>query len=289
MAASDDKPRKADKAEKAKDLPKARVVERESEGPARVQDPLRMIRIGGFLLALIGGWVFILAQNRFDPTPPVVFVCLGYLALLSAIYALWRTGVVVADENEDYMDSTVERPVGALGELEREKKSLLKAIKETEFDREMGKLSKADADQMIKVYRARAIEVIKELELVANPSAEGAGTVREQIAREVKARLELAEKTKQAEIEAKAAKKKQKAKPATKEADKEVEAAEKLLTEAVAAAAKAGIFQGAADKAPAPAPVEETREASTESTSAGETLAAQESEASTAKSEGATS
>ena len=173
----------AERDDKREALPEARVVDRDER--ARVADPMRAIRIGGFLLALVLGWVFILYSNKFDITPPVVFVCLGYLALVSAIYALWRTGVVVADENEDFADSTWVRPAGARGELEREKKSLLKAIKETEFDREMGKLSKADADQMIKVYRARAIEVIKELELVANPSAEGAGTVREQIAQSV--------------------------------------------------------------------------------------------------------
>ncbi|MDX2090192.1 MAG: hypothetical protein SFX73_20200, partial [Kofleriaceae bacterium] len=198
MATSDNKARKTEKAgkgtkaeqvEEADELPKARVVERDVAGDARPAsaDPLRMIRIGGFLVALIGGWLFILAQNRFDPTPPVVFVGLGYLALVSAIYALWRTGVVVADENEDNLDAT--RPVGARGELEREKKSLLKAIKETEFDREMGKLSKDDADQMIKVYRSRAIEVLKALEIMENPAAAGEGTVREPTAREVKARL----------------------------------------------------------------------------------------------------
>lgn len=164
--------------------------------PERVQDPLRLVRIGGFLLALVLGWVFILYNNKFQPTPPVVFVCLGYLALLSAIYALWRTGVVVADEHEDYADSTWVRPAGARGELEREKKSLLKAIKETEFDREMGKLSKADADEMITVYRSRAIEVIKELEAFAQPGGAGPVTVREQIMREVRARLELEQKRK---------------------------------------------------------------------------------------------
>ncbi len=73
-------------------------------------------------------------------------------------------------------------------ELEREKRTLLKAIKEAEFDHGMGKLSKRDADEMIATYRARAIEVIKELERL---EAGEAGTVRERIEREVKARLEL--------------------------------------------------------------------------------------------------
>jgi len=225
-----------------------------------VRDPLRAIRIGGFLAALVIGWVFILYVNRFDPTPPVVFVGLAYLALLSAIYALWRTGVVVADENEDDADSTWERPVGARGELEREKKSLLKAIKETEFDREMGKLSKADADRMITVYRARAIEVIKELD----KPLDGEGTVREQIAREVKARLELEEKTRAAEVEAKAAKKKKlQAKPERKPQPKPAKAA-----------AKADAKAKDPDEAPGPA-TEESAEvpASNESAQASESNA----------------
>jgi hypothetical protein len=179
----------ADRDDKREQLPEARVVD--CDAGERVKDPMRAVRIGGFVFALLLGWVFILYNNKFDPTPPVVFVCLGYLALLSGIYAMWRTGAVVADEREDDADSTWVRPVGARGELEREKKSLLKAIKETEFDREMGKLSNADADEMITVYRSRAIEVIKELDALGG----GEGTVREQILREVRARLELDPKT----------------------------------------------------------------------------------------------
>lgn len=195
MAATEESSRDSEK-----ELPQARVVDRDAE--ARRTDPMRFLRLGVFGVALLVGWGFILYYNKFDMTPPVAFVCIGYLALISAVYALWRTGVVVADENEDFSDSTWVRPTGARGELEREKKSLLKAIKECEFDREMGKLSKVDAEQMITVYRARAIEVIKELDKPVH----GEGTVREQIMREVKARLELEEKTRQTEAEAKARK-----------------------------------------------------------------------------------
>lgn len=144
-------------------------------------------RVGGGLMLAVG-WLFILAQNNFRITPPVVFVCLGYFAALAAIATLFRTGAAaVASDTEDDAAGDWGRPLGARGELEREKRALLKAIKEAEFDQEMGKLSAKDAGEMIAVYRARAIEVIKELDAVDG----GAATVREQIAAEVRARLEL--------------------------------------------------------------------------------------------------
>lgn len=163
--------------------------------PARPRDPLVWIRRGAALAILVIGWLFILWQNKFHVSAPAVFVCLGYLAVVSSVYALWRVGVTAVVEEDDdgtEADSTWGRPIGARGELEREKRTLLKAIKEAEFDREMGKLSPADAEAMIKIYRARAIDVIKDLDKLA---AGAAGSVREQIEREVKARLELAGKT----------------------------------------------------------------------------------------------
>lgn len=203
----------------ATSLPTAVVVP--PRGDPKVHDPTRWLRRGIFLGALAVGWLFILWVNRFTFSAPTVFVCLAYLALVSTGYALWRTGVVVVTEDDDEGDSTWGRPIGRRAELEREKKTLLKAIKEAEFDREMGKLSKADADEMIAVYRVRAIEVIKELEQM---SAGGAGTVREQIEREVKARLELEAKADKAKADAiadaKKDKKKREARSAPKAASK---------------------------------------------------------------------
>src|SRR4051812_27468834 len=152
------------------------------------RDTMRWVGRGSALAALLIGWVFIAWQNRFHITAPTVFVCLGYLAVIATIYNLWRTGAAAVDSTEEDDDSTWAKPVGAIGELEREKRTLLKAIKEAEFDRDMGKLSPRDADEMIRGYRARAIEVIKEIDL---HDRGGAATVREQILREVRARVQL--------------------------------------------------------------------------------------------------
>ena len=175
---------------------------------------LRWVRLASGLGVVLSGWLLIIAINGFHVTPPVVFVCLGYLAVVAAIYNLFRTGAsaVAPEDPDDDFDST--HPQAEL-ELEREKRALLKAIKEAEFDQQMGKLSKRDADEMIALYRMRAIEVIKELD--------GAGgSVRDQIQREVRARIELEDKAKKkaaADADKKQAKKKKKvqAEPAAEE------------------------------------------------------------------------
>ncbi len=162
-------------------------------------DPMRTVRWAAIGLALVVGWFFIVWQNDFHLTAPVVFVALGYLAVVALIVNMWKTGAM-AVAPEQAGDEAWERPIGPREELEKEKRTLLKAIKEAEFDHEMGKLSKVDADAMIATYRQRAIAVIKELDLMdPRSSADDAyrGTMlskREKIEREVKARLELAEK-----------------------------------------------------------------------------------------------
>lgn len=148
-------------------------------------DPLRWVRRAGIGAVLVIGWLFIVWQNRFHLTAPVVIVCLAFLAVVVTVVTLWRTGASAAAPEHGGDEWT--RPLGAGDALEKEKRTLLKAIKEAEFDREMGKLSPRDADDMIRTYRARAIEVIKALEGYDQNQA----SVRERIEREVKARLEL--------------------------------------------------------------------------------------------------
>ena len=161
------------------------------DGLRLVMTPILVVwlrRVGaGLVLAL--GWLFILWANNFHLDAPVVFACLGHFAVIAIVYNLWRAGAAVAAPPPTSVeDDAWARPLGARGDLEKEKRSLLKAIKEAEFDREMGKLSQADADGMIRTYRARAIEVLKELERL---DAGEAGSVRERIEREVQARLEV--------------------------------------------------------------------------------------------------
>ena len=149
-------------------------------------DPMRWVRRAGIASVLVFGWMFVIWQNRFHVTAPVVFVCLGYLAVVMTVVNLWRTGAM-AVARDQYGEEAWARPLGARDALEKEKRTLVKAIKEAEFDHQTGKLSKADADAMIQTYRTRAIEIIKALE----PYEQQSATTRAKIELEVKARLEV--------------------------------------------------------------------------------------------------
>ena len=203
----------------------------------------RWVWLAGASVLLVIGWVFILRTNGFHLTAPVVIVCLGYLAGVAAVYTLFRTGSAAATGGEDADDeASWGRPMGARGELEREKKALLKAIKEAEFDLQMDKLSKADAEAMIGSYRAQAIAVIRELDRKDSDDA----SVREQIEREVRARLEVAKSKKPADADKRSGKKGKKAQ--AEKAEKASDAAEKAEAKAeVAAEAKAEVAAEAAE------------------------------------------
>jgi hypothetical protein len=150
-------------------------------------ESMRWIWRGIAALTLVSGWAFILVHNKFNVTVPVIVVMLAYLAVVATLMNLWRVGAA-AVAPEDAGEEAWARPLGHKGELEKEKKTLLKAIKEAEFDHAMGKLSKSDVDQLIREYRARAIEVIKELDRLAEGEA---GSARDRIKREVAARVSL--------------------------------------------------------------------------------------------------
>lgn len=154
-------------------------------------------------VTLVIGWVFILNQNNFHVDPPLVVVMLAYLAAILTVTNLWRVGTSAVAQ--DAADDTWDRPLGERGELDKEKKTLLKSIKEAEFDLAMGKLSKADAEQLIQMYRARAIEVIKELDRldVADAAAGAQETPRQKIEREVAARILIEDKKAKAKAKSK--------------------------------------------------------------------------------------
>lgn len=208
-------------------------------------------------MTLVLGWLFILWQNKFHVTVPVVVIALGYLAVVATVTNLWRVGAAAVASEDESPDSWT-RPIGARGELEKEKKTLLKAIKEAEFDQAMGKLSKADADDLIRMYRARAIEVIKEIDRI---DAGQAGSTREQIQREVQARLAIDSKPskKDKRAAAAAAKAGAKAKADTAKAD---DKADDKAEAANADEAKTDV--AAADEPP---PVEPSKAQNTEATS----------------------
>jgi ribosomal protein L40E len=109
----------------------------------------------------------------------VVFICLAIASAGVAAFAFYRTlWPLASPEGEGAPEMVGGRTRAA---LEREKTLMLKAIKELEFDRAMGKVSEADWQEMTGRLRARAVRLIKQLD-------EGSAAYRELIERELNAR-----------------------------------------------------------------------------------------------------
>lgn len=143
------------------------------ESPALLQ-PWHVFLVG----ALIASAAAAVAVRGTRPTN-VIFVCLTVLSAGFAAYMVYRTLWPLVHPG------AVETPEMLGGRtraaLEREKTLVLRAIKELEFDRAMGKVSESDWHDMTGRLRARALRVIRQLD-------SGGAAYRELIERELAAR-----------------------------------------------------------------------------------------------------
>ncbi len=109
----------------------------------------------------------------------VIFVCLTVLTAGVAAFAVYRTLLpLVQPERIEVPEMLGGRTRAA---LEREKTLVLRAIKELEFDRAMGKVSEADWQEMTGRLRARAVRLIRQLD-------SGSAVYRDLIEKELSAR-----------------------------------------------------------------------------------------------------
>jgi hypothetical protein len=122
----------------------------------------------GAVVAVAAFVVVTLVLYKGRPTPGAVFLTLGWLSILATGYFLVRA---VASFDLTTRDDGHELPTRR-DDLEREKKHLLKAIKEVEFDRDTGKLDGGEAKAAISRYRARAVEILRLLDSKAAPQYE---------------------------------------------------------------------------------------------------------------------
>ena len=110
----------------------------------------------------------------------IIFVVLTIaatgVAAAAAYHTLWPMAFDVAASQPEMVGGRTRAA------LEREKTIVLRAIKELEFDRAMGKVSEADCEEMIGRLRGRAVRVIRQLDV-------GSAGYRELIERELNARL----------------------------------------------------------------------------------------------------
>jgi hypothetical protein len=115
--------------------------------------------VGGATLAFTVG---VLWYYHFRPTVGAFVLVIGWSVLIGAAWLLARAAAAFDLEVEDPVFQTNETL--RREELEQEKKMLLKAIKELEFDKQMGKIDDKDAAAAVTRYRARAVEILRQLD-----------------------------------------------------------------------------------------------------------------------------
>ncbi len=130
----------------------------ERGGSARVQ------WAGGVVasLALLAFLSFVGGARLEAPTYALVVVAASLMFVLAQLYrmvvALARPDADVAVEGRGLASAVTQ------SELREDRKRVLKAIKELDFDHEMGKISDADHKAVRERYQLRAVEVMRALE-----------------------------------------------------------------------------------------------------------------------------
>lgn len=116
------------------------------------------------LAALVAATAAILVARPSDPVAAILLTlavgAAGFVGLMTyrTVAPLTRTAL---------RETTVMAGPRSRAAVEREKTLVLRSIKELEFDRAMGKVSEADFEEMGRRLRARAIRLMKQLDVEA--------------------------------------------------------------------------------------------------------------------------
>jgi hypothetical protein len=128
--------------------------------PRRARSPLTVpaLFVG---VAGVGCTGFLLASGA-SVTASTLLLVGASASLGLTLHLAWRSGraLVGEEDGEELRVATGRRRK----ELEREKQSLVKALKELEFDHEMRKISDGDYREIAATYRARALRVMRQLD-----------------------------------------------------------------------------------------------------------------------------
>ena len=119
-------------------------------------------RIVFLFCVLVGAGVGVYGYTSSHAVVSSVFLGIAAFTLIAVVGFLLSAAAALADERE--IVENVQVTGRRKKELEREKASLLKALKELEFDHEMGKVSDADFREIGGQYRARAMRVLRQLD-----------------------------------------------------------------------------------------------------------------------------
>ena len=114
------------------------------------------------VLGLIGATAAVWREPRFTRPEHLVLLSLAIIAAACAAAAMHRTLLPLVMPERVVGDAL--RSTRELQALEREKKLVLRSIKELEFDRAMGKVAEPDFDEMASRLRGRAVSLMQRIE-----------------------------------------------------------------------------------------------------------------------------
>ena len=130
------------------------------------------------VLALIGATAAVWREPRFTRPEHLVLLSLAIVAAGFAAMAMHRTLLPLVSPERILGDTR--RSARHLEALEREKRLVLRSIKELEFDKAMGKVAEADFDEMAGRLRHRAVGLMQRIDV-------GEAGLRDRIARDLAA------------------------------------------------------------------------------------------------------
>ena len=114
------------------------------------------------ILGLIGATAAVWREPRFTRPEHLILLSLGIVAAAFAAAAMHRTLLPLVSPERILGDAR--RSTRHLVALEREKRLVLRSIKELEFDKAMGKVADVDFDDMAGRLRQRAVGLMQRIE-----------------------------------------------------------------------------------------------------------------------------
>ena len=118
-----------------------------------------------FVLAALAAATAAIVVGR--PSDPVAAILLTLAMGAAGFVGLMIHRAIMPLTRSTFEESTVMVGSRSRAAVEREKTLVLRSIKELEFDRAMGKVSEADFEEMGRRLRARAIRLMKQLDVEA--------------------------------------------------------------------------------------------------------------------------
>src|SRR5688572_23544207 len=124
------------------------------------QDSLRFVAVGAAIALVIGaGFVF---------GAPIAILALAALALLGGIALIWSSVQSLTGETPLSLEEAL--TLGAPSAEEEQKRAVLRALKDLEYERSVGKITNEDYQLLSARYRAEAIRLMQALDENLKPA-----------------------------------------------------------------------------------------------------------------------